>query len=75
MEENIAETMMAASKALHWLGQYRIANALVYCARLARLNRLETLDDLQRFVEDAEANDDAQRAEDGSADTSQAGKG
>lgn len=51
MEENIADTFQKASEALHWLGQHRVANALMYCGRLARALNLHGLDDFAEFVE------------------------
>lgn len=50
MEENIADTLLTASGVLHFFGQHRVANALVFCARLCRAERLFTLDDLEEHV-------------------------
>lgn len=55
MEEHLADCCLKASEALHWLGQYRVANVLVYVSRLARCLNLVSLDDLQDFVEEKEA--------------------
>lgn len=54
MEEHLADTLMSAATALHWLGQHRVANALTLFSRLARALNLETLDGLDDFVTETE---------------------
>lgn len=61
MEEKLADALGKAADALHWFGQYRVANALVLFSRLARARSLTTLDELEAFVAEAELGADERR--------------
>lgn len=50
MEEDISDTLMAASAVLRWFERYRISNALVLLSRLVRLRQIHTLDELEAYV-------------------------
>jgi hypothetical protein len=50
MGEHLADVLLKAGGALHWLGQYHVANACILMSRLARARDLDTLDALETFV-------------------------
>jgi hypothetical protein len=55
VEEHIADTLLTVSGVMHFFGQHRVADALVYCARLCRAERLFSFVDLVEHVEEREA--------------------
>lgn len=54
MEENIADTLKKTADVMHFLGQYRVCNALILLSRLMRARGIHTLDGLERYVERVE---------------------
>lgn len=54
MEENIADSLLKTADVLHWLGRYRECNTLILLSRLLRAENVETLDDLEEHVGEAE---------------------
>lgn len=48
---NIADTLMALSSVLHWLGKYTEANAINRLALWLRVNGISTQEELEELLE------------------------
>ncbi|HVI41838.1 MAG TPA: hypothetical protein VM577_14400 [Anaerovoracaceae bacterium] len=54
MKENLADALLKAGSALHWFGQYDVANACILLSRLVRARNITDLDEFETFVKEQE---------------------
>lgn len=57
MGESLADRLVKVSNLLHWLGRYDEANSLMLICRLLRDKRLESVEELEAWINQQDANE------------------